>query len=256
MRKFAINFQLFLRIRTRIAAETKKMTNNRSIGQNLVNVQELIAKSATAVNRPVSDIDLCAVSKTFPANQIRFALLEGQRIFGENRVQEADEKWPAFRAEFSDIELHLIGPLQTNKVRTAVNIFDVIQTLDRPKLATALAKEFATNGRSLPCYVQVNTGEEPQKAGISPSQTEAFVQQCRDEHNLNIIGLMCIPPHHEEPAPHFALLHDLASKIGLQLLSMGMSADFPIAIEFGATVVRVGSAIFGVRDHATRPHED
>jgi pyridoxal phosphate enzyme (YggS family) len=233
-----------------------RMINARSIGQNLDNVHELIAKSASAVNRPVSDIELCAVSKTFPAAQIRLALLEGQRIFGENRVQEADDKWPALKAKFSDIELHLIGPLQTNKVRTAVSVFDVIQTLDRPKLASTLAEAFAANGRSLPCYVQVNTGEEPQKKGISPAQTEAFVQECRDEHNLNIIGLMCIPPHHEEPAPHFALLHDLAAKIGLHRLSMGMSADFPIAVEFGATVVRVGSAIFGVRDHATLPAAD
>jgi pyridoxal phosphate enzyme (YggS family) len=209
----------------------------------------LIAKSALAVDRPVLDIDLCAVSKTFPASRIRLALLEGHRIFGENRVQEADEKWPALRAEFSDVELHLIGPLQTNKVRTAVSVFDVIHTLDRRKLAIALAKEFAINGCGLPCYVQVNTGEEPQKAGIPPALAKAFIQECRDEHKLDIIGLMCIPPHQEDPAPHFALLHDLAVKAGLQKISMGMSADFPIAIEFGATVVRVGSAIFGVRDH-------
>ncbi len=224
------------------------MTNDRSIGQNLDNVHDQIAKSAMEVDRPVSDIDLCAVSKTFPADSIRLALSEGQRIFGENRVQEAEEKWPVLKAEFSDVELHLIGPLQTNKIRKAVSLFDVIQTLDRPKLATALAKEFAASGRSLPCYVQVNTGEEPQKAGISPAETGAFVQKCREEHNLNIVGLMCIPPHHEEPAPHFALLYDLAAKIGLHQLSMGMSADFPIAVEFGATIVRVGSAIFGVRD--------
>jgi pyridoxal phosphate enzyme (YggS family) len=232
------------------------MINDHSIRQNLVNVHELIAKSASAVGRPVSDVGLCAVSKTFPAQQIHFALLEGQRIFGENRIQEADEKWPALKAEFPDVELHLIGPLQTNKVRMAVRVFDVIQTLDRPKLATALAKEFTASGHSLPCYVQVNTGEEPQKAGIPPAQTEAFVQECRAEHNLDIIGLMCIPPHHEEPAPHFALLHDLATKIGLYRLSMGMSADFPIAVEFGATVVRVGSAIFGARDHAMLPPVD
>ena len=232
------------------------MTNDRSIGQNLVNVHELIAKSASAVNRPVSDIDLCAVSKTFPSSKIRHALWEGQRIFGENRVQEADEKWPTLKAEFTDVELHLIGPLQTNKVRTALRVFDVIQTLDRPKLATALAKEFMATGCSLPCYVQVNTGEESQKAGISPVQTEAFVKECRDEHNLDIIGLMCIPPHHDEPAPHFALLHDLAAKTGLHRLSMGMSSDFTIAVEFSATVVRVGSAIFGVRDYATLPLAD
>jgi pyridoxal phosphate enzyme (YggS family) len=225
------------------------MTNNGSVRENLVNVHKLIAESALAVDRPVLDIDLCAVSKTFPASRIRLALLEGHRIFGENRVQEADEKWPALRAEFSDVELHLIGPLQTNKVRTAVSVFDVIQTLDRRKLAIALAKEFAINGSGLPCYVQVNTGEEPQKAGIPPALAKAFIQECRDEHNLDIIGLMCIPPHQEDPAPHFALLHDLAVKNGLQKISMGMSADFPIAVEFGATVVRVGSAIFGVRDH-------
>ena len=224
------------------------MTNNRSIGQSLINVHDLIGKSAFKVNRTVANIDLCAVSKMFSAEPIRLALLEGQRIFGENRVQEAEEKWPALKAEFPDVELHLIGPLQTNKVRKAASLFDVIQTLDRPTLAAALAKEFALSGRRLPCYVQVNTGGEPQKAGISPVETEAFVIKCREHHELNIVGLMCIPPQHEEPAPHFALLHDLAAKMGLERLSMGMSADYPVAVEFGATIVRVGSAIFGARD--------
>ena len=224
------------------------MTNSRSIGQNLVNVHDLIAEAAVKVNRTVADIELCAVSKMFPTEPIRLALSEGQRIFGENRVQEAEEKWPALKAEFPNAELHLIGPLQTNKVRKAASLFDVIQTLDRPNLAIALAKEFALTGRNLPCYVQVNTGNEPQKAGISPVETEAFVQKCRGKHGLDIVGLMCIPPQHEEPAPHFALLHDMAAKMGLYRLSMGMSADYPVAVEFGATIVRVGSAIFGARD--------
>jgi hypothetical protein len=173
-------------------------------------------------------------------------LEEGHRVFGENRVQEAASKWPDFRARHDGIRLHLVGPLQTNKVRQAVELFDVIETVDRPKLARKLAEVFAETGRALPCYIQVNTGEEPQKAGVLPAETDAFVAECRDL-GLPIEGLMCIPPVDEEPALHFALLAKIAERNGLTGLSMGMSGDFERAIAQGATVVRVGSALFGAR---------
>lgn len=223
------------------------MTTGPDISQNFTKVRQKIEQAAAEAGRSISEIDLCAVSKTFSGDQIRPALETGHKIFGENRVQEAEEKWPALRADYSGVELHLIGPLQTNKVKKAVALFDVIQTLDRPRLARALSKEMKDTGRNLPCYVQVNTGEEPQKAGVSPIETTAFVESCRSEFDLDIAGLMCIPPHDQEPSPHFALLQDLAAQLGLTKLSMGMSADYPIAVEFGATVVRVGSAIFGAR---------
>ena len=223
------------------------MQDRQSIADNLARVQEEIESRAREANRLASDVTLCAVSKTFPADTIRGAIAAEQRVFGENRVQEAERKWPALKAERDDIELHLIGPLQTNKVRKAVSLFDVIQTVDRERLAWALAKEMATANRSLPCFVQVNTGEEPQKAGIPPAETKAFIDLCRNDLELDIVGLMCIPPHGEEPSPHFALLQDMATRFGLPCLSMGMSADYSIAVQFGATVVRVGSAIFGAR---------
>ena len=191
-----------------------------------------------------------AVSKTFGPDEIRPVLAAGQRVFGENRVQEAERKWPVLRAEFPQTELHLIGPLQTNKVREAVALFDAIHTLDRPKLAHALKAELARSERSPMLFIQVNTGEEPQKAGVVPGDAAALIALCRDELALPVQGLMCIPPQDEPPAPHFALLAKMAREHGLPLLSMGMSADFETAIRFGATHVRVGSAIFGTRPPA------
>jgi pyridoxal phosphate enzyme (YggS family) len=199
--------------------------------------------------RDPGSVTLIAVSKTFEAEDIRPVLIAGQRVFGENRVQEAMHKWPGLREAFDDIELHLIGPLQSNKAREAVATFDVIHTVDRPKIAKALKAEMDKQGRALPCFVQVNTGEEPQKAGIAPKDVDAFVRFCREEIGLTIIGLMCIPPVEEAPGEHFALLEKIAERNGLQQLSMGMSADYPVAVGFGATHVRVGSAIFGSRDY-------
>ena len=191
---------------------------------------------------------LIAVSKSHGAERILAVLEAGQRIFGENRVQEAQEKWPALKARWSDIELHLIGPLQTNKVREVVALFDAIHSLDRAKLAHALKAEIERSGRAPSLFIQVNTGEEPQKAGIAPADAPAFVALCRDELKLPVKGLMCIPPIGENPAPHFALLAKLARSNGLAWLSMGMSGDFESAIKFGATHVRVGTAIFGERE--------
>ena len=223
------------------------MSSDNDVEMRHRNVCEIIANAAQEVGRAANTTALCAVSKTFPADAIKPVIASGQKIFGENRVQEAEGKWPDLKAGHADIELHLIGPLQTNKTRNAVALFDVIQTLDRPKLAQSLAKEMEKADRRLPCYLQINTGEEPQKAGISPREADAFVKACRDDYQLDIAGLMCIPPQNEEASPHFALLADIAARNGLTGLSMGMSADYPLAIEFGATIVRVGSAIFGPR---------
>jgi hypothetical protein len=192
-------------------------------------------------------VRLIAVSKTFDVDAIRPLIAAGQRVFGENRVQEAQAKWPALTAGTPDIELHLIGPLQSNKARDAVALFDAIHTIDRDKIAGAIAAEIARLGRSPRLLVQVNTGAEPQKAGVLPEDTDAFVERCRSVHGLAIDGLMCIPPVEEAPAPHFALLAKIAARLGLPSLSMGMSSDFETAIAFGATDVRVGSAIFGTR---------
>ncbi|CTQ57005.1 pyridoxal phosphate enzyme, YggS family [Roseibium album] len=200
-------------------------------------------------NRDDESVELIAVSKTFEADDIRPVLLAGQRIFGENRVQEAMGKWPGLRQAFDEIELHLIGPLQSNKAKEAVATFDVIHTVDRPKIAKALKAEMDRQSRNLPCFIQVNTGEEPQKAGIAPKDVDAFVKECSEVVGLNIVGLMCIPPVEEAPGEHFALLEKIAKRNGLGLLSMGMSSDYPIAVAFGATHVRVGSAIFGARDY-------
>ncbi|RYE62839.1 MAG: YggS family pyridoxal phosphate-dependent enzyme, partial [Rhizobiaceae bacterium] len=190
---------------------------------------------------------LVAVSKTFDAGDIRPVIASGQRVFGENRVQESQGKWPELKAETPGITLHLIGPLQSNKAADAVALFDVIETVDREKIARALADEMAKQGKSPKLYVQVNTGLEPQKAGIEPKETVAFVALCRNELGLAVEGLMCIPPADENPGPHFALLAKLAKECGVDKLSMGMSGDFETAVEFGATSVRVGSAIFGAR---------
>jgi PLP dependent protein len=217
------------------------------IRANLTAVRDRITAAARAASRAADAVTLVAVSKTQPVEAVRAALLAGQRIFGENRVQEALAKYPGLRSEIPDLELHLIGPLQTNKVRDAVAHFDVIETVDRPHLAEALAREMARGGRRVPCLIEVNTGEEPQKAGVFPAAADEFVRDCRERLGLPIKGLMCIPPEHEEPALHFALLREIARRNGLATLSMGMSADFETAIHFGATHVRVGTAVFGAR---------
>ena len=215
------------------------------------NLEEVLGRIKAAEHEAErTGVTLVAVSKTHDADAIRPAIAAGQRVFGENRVQEAQKKWPALKQETPDIELHLIGPLQSNKAEDAVKLFDVIETVDREKIARALAKEIAKQGRAPRLYVQVNTGNEPQKAGIDPRETEAFLALCRDELGLEIEGLMCIPPAGENPGPHFALLHDLATENSVPKLSMGMSGDYEIAIAFGATSVRVGSAIFGERDYS------
>nr|WIE92567.1 YggS family pyridoxal phosphate-dependent enzyme [Mesorhizobium sp. WSM4875] len=210
-------------------------------------VKAKIASAEREAKREPGAVMLVAVSKTFAAEDIRPVIEAGQRVFGENRVQEAQGKWPALKAAFPDIELHLIGPLQSNKTKEAVALFDVIETVDREKIAAELAKETARQGRAPKLYVQVNTGSEPQKAGIEPRDAVAFVKRCREVHGLAIEGLMCIPPADENPGPHFALLEKIASEAGVAMLSMGMSGDYETAIAFGATSVRLGSAIFGSR---------
>jgi hypothetical protein len=217
------------------------------IGANLAVVRGRIEAAARAAGRPEGAVTLVAVSKTHPIEAVRVALRAGQRIFGENRVQEALGKFPALRREFPDLVLHLIGPLQTNKVKDAVAHGDVIETVDRPHFAAALAREMDKSGRRLPCFIEINIGEEPQKAGVLPAAADGFIRDCRDRLRLPIEGLMCIPPEDEEPAPFFALLREIARRNGVDKLSMGMSADFETAIRFGATHVRVGTAIFGAR---------
>jgi pyridoxal phosphate enzyme (YggS family) len=213
----------------------------------LKRVKDQIAAAEKAAKRAPGSVELVAVSKTFDANAVRPVIAAGQRVFGENRVQEAERKWPALKAEFADVKLHLIGPLQSNKTKEAVALFDAIHTIDREKIARAVADETQKQGRTLALFVQVNTGEETQKAGVMPREAKAFVDFCRGELNLALAGLMCIPPVEEEPAVHFAFLAKLARETGLDKLSMGMSGDFETAIAFGATHVRVGSAIFGSR---------
>jgi PLP dependent protein len=210
-------------------------------------VRGAIESARKQAGRTEGSVELVAVSKTFEADAIRPVLEAGQRVFGENRVQEAQGKWPALREEYPDLELHLIGPLQSNKAKEAVALFDVIETVDREKIAVELAREMKRQERTPRLYVQVNTGLEEQKAGIYPREAVAFVKRCRDVHGLSIEGLMAIPPFDENPGPHFALLAKLAKEASLENLSMGMSADFETAIAFGATSVRVGSAIFGTR---------
>lgn len=223
------------------------MSTDSAAPARLASVREAMAAAARRSGRSVDDVCLIAVSKTFAAEDIRPVLEAGQRHFGENRVQEAERKWPALKEQYPDIILHLIGPLQSNKTRDAVRLFDAIHTVDRPKIAEAIGAEMVRQGRQLQLFVEVNTGEEPQKAGVLPLETAAFLHLCRDELKLDIAGLMCIPPVDEEPAVHFAFLAKLAREIGVAGLSMGMSADYATAIEFGATHVRVGSAIFGHR---------
>jgi PLP dependent protein len=212
-------------------------------------IRDKIANAEKLAGRESGSTRLIAVSKTFDVEHIRPALVAGHRIFGENRVQEAQGKWPGLKNEYPDIQLHLIGPLQSNKAEDAVELFDVIHTIDREKIAKAIRKEMQKQGRDLELFVQVNTGKEPQKAGIMPEETGRFLEFCRQECGLRIVGLMCIPPVDENPGPHFALLRKLAEENGLQQLSMGMSSDFETAVEMGATYVRIGSAIFGHRDY-------
>jgi PLP dependent protein len=216
----------------------------------LEQVRKSIAAAALKAGRDPGSVNLLAIAKTIPAQRIEPVIQAAQRLFGENRVQEAKAKWPSLKQRFPDLELHLVGPLQSNKVRDAVALFDVIQSVDRPKIARALAEEIQRTGREPRLFVQVNTGAEPQKAGVLPPETEAFIAECRDSLGLAVEGLMCIPPFDEDPAPHFALLAKLAGEVGLEELSMGMSGDFETAIAFGATYVRVGTAIFGARPPA------
>jgi pyridoxal phosphate enzyme (YggS family) len=220
------------------------------MSDSAANLSDILARIDAARKKavaPAPSTTLIAVTKTHDADSVRPVLDAGHRVFGENRVQEAMGKWPALRKDYGNIELHLIGPLQSNKAREAVETFDAIHSLDRPKLAQALKAELERAAKPMTLFVQVNTGEEPQKAGIAPQDAAAFVALCRDELKLPVKGLMCIPPNAENPAPHFALLQKLARETGLPLLSMGMSGDFESAIKFGATHVRVGSAIFGER---------
>ena len=213
----------------------------------LADIKNKLAKAAELANRKANEVSLIAVSKLQPEVRIDSALEAGLRIFGENRVQEAQGRWQSRRPYFPDLELHLIGPLQSNKVVDAVALFDIIHTVDRPKIARALKKEMDKQNRHLPCFIQVNTGDEPQKGGISPLEVLDFHHFCSSEIGLDIIGLMCIPPIDEEAAMHFALLRTLADKLSLSKLSMGMSSDYEEAIAFGATHIRVGSALFGAR---------
>jgi hypothetical protein len=227
----------------------RKMSDGKTddVVARLKKVRSEAFRAVRDAGRPAQSVTLVAVSKTYFADAILPVLAEGQRVFGENRVQESQGKWPELKAQFPDVELHLIGPLQSNKAKEAVALFDVIETVDRPSIAEALSKEFTKTDRRPKLYVQVNTGEEPQKAGIVPQDADDFLARCRDEWKLPIEGLMCIPPVDEPPSAHFGLLRAIAQRHGIKTLSMGMSADFEAAIQMGATHVRVGSAIFGHR---------
>ena len=222
------------------------------IAENLAAVKARIAEAAEAAGRSPDEVTLVAVGKAHPAGHVRRAVEAGHRVFGENRIDEAEAKWPELRAAYPDVRLHLIGPLQRNKVRRALELFDVIESVDRPRLARALAGEMERSGRRADCFIQVNTGEEPQKSGIHPAEADEFIDACRDDLGLPVRGLMCIPPQDDEPSLHFALLGKIAERNGLAVLSMGMSDDFEVAVTFGATHVRVGTAIFGPRQGAAR----
>jgi PLP dependent protein len=213
----------------------------------LAAVENEIARACKEARRERSSVTLIAVSKTYAADAITPVIAAGQRVFGENRVQEAKAKWPELMSAHPGLALHLIGPLQSNKAKEAVALFDAIHSVDRPSICEALAKEIISQKRQPELFVQINTGEEPQKAGVAPADADAFIANCREKYGLSIVGLMCIPPVDDPPAPHFALTAKIAARNGLKNLSMGMSADFAIAIQFGATHVRVGTAIFGKR---------
>jgi len=223
------------------------MTNPAQIGSQLSAVRAEIARPCRAAARDPASVTLVAVAKTFGPEAIEPVIAQGQRAFGENRVQEAKAKWPPLKAKYPDLELHMVGSLQSNKAREAVALFDAIHSLDRQSLAEALAKEIVKQNRRPLLFVEVNTGAEPQKAGVPPQDADAFIRRCREDWGLQVDGLMCIPPLDETPAPHFALTAKIAARNGLRLLSMGMSADYAIAIAFGATHVRIGTAIFGAR---------
>ena len=224
------------------------MTVNDEIRANLEAVNSSIVAAIDDYDRPEGAVQLIAVSKVQPIERVRAAVIAGHRLFGENRVQEALARWQPIRQEFDDIAVHLIGPLQTNKARDAVGFFDAIHTLDRPRLAAALAREMDRQDRRPDCYIEVNAGAEPQKAGVRASEADDFIRQCRVDYALPIVGLMCIPPADEAPALHFALLREIARRNGLTNLSMGMSGDYQTAIAFDATLVRVGTAVFGARE--------
>lgn len=219
----------------------------KNMTSNLINIQDKITNAAISSGRDENEVTLVAVSKVHVAETIQPVLEAGQRIFGENRVQEAAEKWPALREGFEGVELHLIGPLQTNKVRQAIHLFDVIETVDRPKLARALARILEEENKKCDVYVQVNTGLESQKAGIEPDEADEFIKLCKDELGLNVTGVMCIPPFDEDATEHFKLLKSIADRNYIKIISMGMSGDFEQAIAHGATHVRVGTAVFGKR---------
>jgi pyridoxal phosphate enzyme (YggS family) len=221
-----------------------------SVARALADVRGQIADACREAGRDPATVTLIAVSKTFPADVVEEAIVAGQKVFGENRVQESKAKWPALREKYPDLELHLIGPLQSNKAKEAVALFDAIHSVDRPSICEALAKEIVKQGRAPRLFVEINTGGEPQKAGVLPENADAFLRACNETYGLTIDGLMCIPPFDDAPAPHFALTAKIAARNGLKLLSMGMSADFDAAIAFGATHVRIGSAIFGERPQA------
>lgn len=218
------------------------------VHEGLKTVLNGLTQAVSAAGRAPGAVTLIAVSKTFEGPEIVPVIEAGQRVFGENRVQEAKAKWPALKMRWPDVELHLIGPLQSNKAADAVQLFDAIHTVDRPKIAQAIAAEMRKQAKPVTLFVQVNTGREPQKAGIDPDQVDGFLKDCREVHGLEISGLMCIPPVGEDPGPHFELLRDIARRNGIGKLSMGMSGDYAAAIAAGATHVRVGSAIFGSRD--------
>jgi hypothetical protein len=229
------------------------MSADDAIAGRLAAVQARIADLARIAGRDPAAVALMAVSKTHPAEAVAAALGAGQRLFGENRVQEAAGKFPRLKRANPDLRLHLIGPLQTNKAAEAVALFDAVETLDRPRLAEALAREMARQNRRLDVYIEINIGEEPQKAGIVPGEADAFIAACREQWRLPVVGLMCIPPDGVEPAPYFALLREIARRHGLPQLSMGMSADYETAIRFGSTEVRLGTAIFGARGATPAP---
>jgi pyridoxal phosphate enzyme (YggS family) len=228
-----------------MAPENPSIT--RPLPSALASVEADILRACVEARRDRASVTLIAVSKTFDAEAIAPVIAAGQRVFGENRVQEAKAKWPGLMSTYPGLALHLIGPLQSNKAKEAVALFDAIHSVDRPSICEALAKEIDSQKRRPGLFVQLNTGEEPQKAGVAPAEADAFITACREKYGLEISGLMCIPPVDEAPAPHFALTAKIAARNGLKNLSMGMSADFAIAIQFGATHIRVGSAIFGHR---------
>ena len=221
------------------------------VRQNLCAVKSRISQAAVSAERNPSDVKLIAISKTQKPNLIAEAISNGHRLFGENRVQESEDKWPPILEANDDVVVHLVGPLQTNKVKRAVQLFHTIQTLDRRKLARALAREFDSQGVQVDCFIQINIGEEPQKTGVLPEAADSFITECRGDLLLPIVGLMCIPPANDQTGLHFGLLSEIAARNGLSNISMGMSADFEIAIRFGATHVRLGTAIFGARPPLT-----